>query len=111
MKGFKDKSGKFRPTENKIGVRKSRDQTIKIQGVRLSRTTPLGNITVERLRFFNDDETLVVQYIDKNNKKWFVADIWAELESQKYNNDTERNQWLKQMFGKQWELRPKEEWD
>ena len=35
MKGFKYKSGKFRPTENKKGVMKSRDQTIKNKGVQL----------------------------------------------------------------------------
>ena len=36
MKGFKDKSGKFRPTENKNGIRKSRDQTAKNNGVQLT---------------------------------------------------------------------------
>ena len=35
-KGFKDSKGKFRPTENKNGVRKSRDQTSKTQGVKLN---------------------------------------------------------------------------
>src|SRR3972149_7333302 len=35
MKGFTDKSGKFRPTENKKGVRKSRDQSTKNQGIKL----------------------------------------------------------------------------
>jgi hypothetical protein len=38
-KGFKDPQGKFRPTENKNGVRKSRDKTtIPTQGVRLKRS-------------------------------------------------------------------------
>ena len=37
MKGFKDKHGKFRPTENKNGVRKSRDKKENTEGVRLSR--------------------------------------------------------------------------
>jgi hypothetical protein len=37
MKGFKDDSGKFRPTENRKGVRMSRDQKLKTQGVRLHR--------------------------------------------------------------------------
>ena len=37
MKGFKDNSGKFRPTENKNGVRKPQEQKIKTSGVRLSR--------------------------------------------------------------------------
>ena len=38
MKGFKDKAGKFRPTEKKNGVRKSRDQSKKTEGIRLQRT-------------------------------------------------------------------------
>ena len=37
MKGFKDPQGKFRPTENKNGVSKSRDQKLKLQGIRLKR--------------------------------------------------------------------------
>lgn len=37
MKGFKDPQGRFRPTENKKGIRKSRDQRIKTEGVRLQR--------------------------------------------------------------------------
>jgi hypothetical protein len=39
LKGFKDKSGKFRPTENKNGVRKSRDQSAKTQGVKINSGT------------------------------------------------------------------------
>jgi len=35
MKGFKDKSGKFRPTENKKGIRKARDSSQKLQGIKL----------------------------------------------------------------------------
>ena len=37
LKGFKDPQGKFRPTENKNGVSKSRDQKLKLQGIRLKR--------------------------------------------------------------------------
>jgi hypothetical protein len=37
MKGFKDKSSKFRPTENKIGVRKSRDVSTKNQGIKFTK--------------------------------------------------------------------------
>ena len=37
MKGFKDSTGKFRPTEKKNGVRKSRDKVEKTKGIRLSR--------------------------------------------------------------------------
>lgn len=42
MKGFKDKAGKFRPTEKKTGVRKSRDQSAKTQGIRLKRNTTMN---------------------------------------------------------------------
>ena len=38
--GFKDKDGKFHPITPYNGVRKSRDQKLKTQGVRLKRTTP-----------------------------------------------------------------------
>ena len=44
MKGFKDSSGKFRPTENKTGIRMRRDQTTKTEGVKfdgLGRRLPL----------------------------------------------------------------------
>ena len=37
MKGYKDGSGKFHPTEKKNGVSKSRDQNAKTQGIRLAR--------------------------------------------------------------------------
>ena len=37
MKGFKDDKGKFRPTGNQNGIRKSRDQSAKTEGVRLQR--------------------------------------------------------------------------
>jgi len=43
MKGFKDKSGKFRPTENKKGIHMSRDQTAKMEGIRMKRTTQLNH--------------------------------------------------------------------
>ena len=38
MKGFKDPQGKFRPTEKKNGIRKSRDQSAKTQGIRLRKS-------------------------------------------------------------------------
>ena len=37
MKGYKDDSGKFHPIGNSNGVRKSRDQSLKTQGVRMQR--------------------------------------------------------------------------
>ena len=37
MKGFKDKNNKFHPITQSLGVRKSRDQRLKTQGVRLQR--------------------------------------------------------------------------
>lgn len=38
MKGFKDSSGKFHPMNDSKGVRKSRDQSTKLEGVRMKRT-------------------------------------------------------------------------
>ena len=49
MKGFTDKSGKFRPTENKNGVRKSRDQTAKTEGVRLKREDHLPEFVKSKI--------------------------------------------------------------
>jgi len=37
LKGFKDKEGKFRPTENKKGVKMNRDKIIQPTGIRLKR--------------------------------------------------------------------------
>ena len=56
MKGYKDGSGKFRPTENKNGVSKSRDQNAKTKGIRLKRITKkpkmimAENISLSELR-------------------------------------------------------------
>jgi len=37
LKGFKDKDGKFHPMNNQKGVRKSRDQSTKTQGIKITR--------------------------------------------------------------------------
>lgn len=37
MKGFKDSSGKFHPITDYKGVRKSRDQKAKTQGIKILR--------------------------------------------------------------------------
>jgi len=39
LKGFKDSSGKFHPITEHKGVRKSRDQSAKTEGVRMKRTS------------------------------------------------------------------------
>ena len=65
MKGFKDKSGKFRPTENNNGVRKSRDQTLKIQGVRLERDRDDYPLILEsNLETFNRNHSIQLEYGD-----------------------------------------------
>src|SRR3990172_7013687 len=49
--GFKDKEGKFHPITPYKGVRKSRDQKLKTQGVRLKRNVVTGKVTpTEELR-------------------------------------------------------------
>ncbi len=40
MKGFKDKNNKFHPITQSKGVRKSRDQSAKLQGVRMKKDLP-----------------------------------------------------------------------
>lgn len=47
MKGFKDSSGKFHPITNNNGVRKSRDQTTKTEGVRMKRNQKENIISKE----------------------------------------------------------------
>ena len=49
MKGFKDPQGKFRPTENKNGVRMSRDQSAKTQGVKFSQPRMQREISIQKL--------------------------------------------------------------
>lgn len=53
MKGFKDPQGKFRPTENKNGVRKSRDQSKKTEGIKLQTLRKQRGISVSRLPDFH----------------------------------------------------------
>ena len=64
MKGFKDSSGKFHPISDSKGVRKSRDQSTKTQGVKLVRkartvsnlrTLPDASISNENFSFSVDN--------------------------------------------------------
>ena len=48
MKGFKDKSGKFRPTENKNGVRMKRGKTTKPSGIQV-KSVSLKPTTVHKV--------------------------------------------------------------
>ena len=59
MKGFKDKSGKFRPTENKKGVRMSRDQSAKTQGVK-----------IEKIRMAREKEMNLDDVMKKHEKEF-----------------------------------------
>jgi len=95
-KGFKDDSGKFRPTENKIGVRKSRDQTAKTQGVKLdtgvrkSRTdikpklpayqSPAWNKLKEDVenRFDHDFNSVRLENLNKVKEDWYENVIITE---------------------------------
>lgn len=95
-KGFKDKDGKFRPTENKKGVRKSRDQNAKTQGVKLnsgvrkSRSdikpklpayqTPEWDKLKEQVekRFNNDFNSVRLENLNKINQNWFEDVVTTE---------------------------------
>jgi len=96
-KGFKDSSGKFRPTENKNGVRKSRDQSTKTEGIRMKRNSKsnIKFLTVERLRKFNDETV----FDDNDGDPHKAYEIWEMLESRQFDNDDDRNRWLKKKFG------------
>ena len=48
MKGFKDGSGKFRPTENKNGVRMKRDKSTNSTGVKV-RSVSLKSTTIKKV--------------------------------------------------------------
>jgi len=55
------------------------------------------NLTVERLRMFNPN----VKFVDKTDLRWDVDTLFERLEREDFNNDTERNVWLKKQFGNQ----------
>ncbi len=54
MKGFKDSNNKFHPITSSKGVRKSRDQSAKLQGVRMKRTSTKN---IEKLWEFKPETT------------------------------------------------------
>ena len=60
MKGFKDSSGKFHPMTDSKGVRKSRDQSAKTQGVKIERKKKEGvlgkDFHIYRIWSFESDE-------------------------------------------------------
>lgn len=49
MKGFKDPSGKFRPTENKNGVRMKQNKSVKTDGIRLKREDHLPEFVKNKI--------------------------------------------------------------
>ena len=84
MKGFKDKSGKFRPTENKNGVRKSRDINIKTEGVRLQRD--FGQM----MEKFHQDQDRRDEYI---SPKWNSMTAKQRLDALNVASVIEKNMW------------------
>ena len=83
MKGFKDPQGKFRPTENKNGIRKSRDQSVKTEGVKLlslrkqREPKQLPNqVVMEIKEDFNGSDVEVVSY----NPKWKLYEVHVDDE-------------------------------
>ncbi|MCP6727439.1 MAG: hypothetical protein KJI69_05520 [Patescibacteria group bacterium] len=95
MKGFKDSNNKFHPITQSKGVRKSRDQKVKQEGVRMKRGTKIKNLTTERLRKFKGDTI----FYDLDGKEYDVDTLWEILEGEGFDNDTQRNNWLKAKFG------------
>ena len=63
MKGFKDPQGKFRPTENKSGLRKSRDQKLKEQGIKIKSGMRKG-------RWDNEDKRQDKRYMVSMSGVW-----------------------------------------
>lgn len=49
MKGYKDTKGKFHPIKDYIGVRKSRDQSAKTQGVKIVRKAKDTSVKLEKI--------------------------------------------------------------
>ena len=52
------------------------------------------NLTVNRLRTFDEE----FEFIDKNQTKWKVYEIWEKMEDPEFTNDTDRNKWLRKTF-------------
>ena len=87
MKGFKDKEGKFRPTENKKGVRKSRDQSTKTEGVRLKRDRTILSEYKNATHLSMEDNKKVHEKIKESGNPIDSKEgleLWIEL-GKKYN--------------------------
>jgi len=74
MKGFKDSSGKFHPITDYKGVRKSRDQSAKIQGVKIER----------KKRFLSEDDVDRLSHLELNailidvEKRWRKKELFSD---------------------------------
>jgi len=90
MKGFKDKSGKFRPTENQKGIGRSRDQTAKTQGVRLKRNDKFETRTYKVWRYKDAPPDVQEKILDNWRNNYSAQDtFYAEDDGILY--DTKEN--------------------
>ena len=77
MKGFKDDSGKFRPTGNNKGFRRSRDQSTKMQGIKI-------DSGLRKKRFLTDDDLDRLSDLQLNallndvEKKWDKKEQYSD---------------------------------
>jgi len=117
MKGFKDSNNKFHPiTDNKKGVRKSRDQKVKTEGVKIRKqrgllVNPTSLPDEVRRKFTQDElETLVNirdsfnesgRYIDRilegddlDMNLYYVVHDWIGERGKDYNRNDELVRWL-----------------
>jgi len=93
MKGFKDSNNKFHPiTDYKKGVRKSRDQTAKLQGVRMKRSLSSKNKLEKAIKILEHDFNFEVEEENmastKNNKVFSVVDNDEDIDQETYNEKT-----------------------
>lgn len=90
MKGFKDKNKKFHPINNKKGVRKSRDQNAKTQGVRLKRSDGSRIKKIKIWKFDDAPKELQEKILEKNRdiNVGFGDDFWADYDGIIYDRKT-----------------------
>lgn len=131
MKGFKDSTGKFRPTENKNGVRMQRDQTAKMQGIKLQssrmareqKTIKLENRASVGIRAYTEEfnykgDNLVIEIGTNVVKGKFIFETYwrnypltedqielsNELRNKKFDRFEDAKDYLQNKFGIKIEL-------
>jgi len=91
LKGFKDSSGKFHPITDYKGVRKSRDQSAKTQGVRLKRSdgSRIKKVEFKVWKFDDASPELQEKILEKNRDINLGFDnYWAEYDGLIYDKKT-----------------------